>query len=246
MNIGVIIQARMTSTRLPGKVLKPIKQDLTMLECVINRVRLATMIDKIIVATTTNSTDDPIVELCHKLEINVYRGSENDVLSRYYEAAQRYKLSSIIRITSDCPAIDPQIIDKVCIFYLTNHFDYVSNVVKRTFPRGLDVEIFSYNSIEKAYNNAVKECEREHVTAHIYGNPSLFKIGSYEENEQKGYNKYSITVDTMEELSLAQKVFANLPFHFCLTDLISLLEKHPEWNSADEHKLVKFESSQYK
>lgn len=244
-NIGVIIQARMTSTRLPGKVLKLIKDDLTMLECVIQRIRLTTLVDTIVVATTTNHTDDPIVALCTKLKVDVYRGSENDVLSRYYEAALKYGINTVIRITSDCPAIDPQVIDKMCIYYMSNYFDYVSNVVSRTFPRGLDVEIFSFNCLERAYRNATQECEREHVTAYIYGNPTKFQIGAYSENEDKEYNKYRITVDTVEDLILAQKIFANLSFNFNLNDLINLLEQHPEWHSNDEHTLVKFESSQH-
>ena len=148
MKTAAIIQARMGSTRLPGKVLKTVMGK-TLLEYQIERVKEAQMIDQIIIATTMKKIDEPIVNLCERLGVDYFRGSEHDVLSRYFETATNFNIDVIVRITSDCPLIDPEIIDKVVSHYLNHRekLDYASNTLERTYPRGLDTEVFSYNAL---------------------------------------------------------------------------------------------------
>jgi len=156
MKVTAIIQARMTSTRLPGKVLKKVLNK-SLLEYQLERVARSELIDEIIVATTLNESDDPIVGLCKQLGVSIFRGSEGDVLSRYYEAARQYNSDVVVRLTSDCPLIDPKIIDRVIQMYLTKKFDYVSNTQLKTFPRGMDTEVFSFEILQTAYCNAGKD-----------------------------------------------------------------------------------------
>lgn len=234
MSIHLIIQARMNSSRLPGKVLKTILGK-TLLEYQIERLIRVNQADKIIVATTVNPIDDAIVDLCDRLNISIYRGSESDVLSRYEAAAQRFNSQTIIRITSDCPLIDPELIDRAIEFYRNNHFDYVSTDDK-VYPRGMDTEIFSRQILEIAYLNAQKPHEREHVTPHFYQNPDRFSIGSYTENLQSAH--YRLTVDTPEDFQLIQNLLEALyPKNptFNLDDILRCLINHPEWNKINQH-----------
>jgi len=259
MKIGAIIQARMTSTRLPGKVLKHVYQNLTMLEAVIQRVNACPEIDQIIIATTINKTDSPIISLCHKLKskypkLVTYRGSEHNVLSRFYFAAQKYDLDHIIRITSDCPLIDPYVISHMIHLYrqqINNNqegCDYLSNVVKRTFPRGLDLEIFRFRSLEVAFFDLeVTPDEQEHVTAYIYGRPNLFKIRSYEQPED--LSQYRLTVDTVEDLKLIKMIYIALwPTYqnkFYQNEIIATLKEHPEWLLLNQNIEQKFHSQKH-
>ena len=171
MKIGAIIQARMGSTRLPEKVMKNL-QGKTVLEHVIERVKQSKLIDEIIIATTTHERDAVIEAEALRCGVKSFRGSEDDVLSRYYYAAKENNIDVVVRITSDCPLIDPEIIDNIVIFYENNNYDIVTNagsdVANRTYPRGLDVEIFSFDILENAYNNASEKYQREHVTPYIY------------------------------------------------------------------------------
>ena len=159
MNIVCIIQARTTSSRLPNKVLLnlPYNGDKTVLEQVINRVKESKYINKIVVATTINETDNKIEKLCESLQISCFRGSEDNVLSRYYEAATKYKADLIIRITSDCPCIDYEIMDKLIEFHLNNNNDFSSNNQIHSFPHGLDCEIVNYNVLVEAFKNATEK-----------------------------------------------------------------------------------------
>ncbi len=233
MKIILINQARMTSTRLPGKVLRKVLGK-PLLEYQIERLRRVHNIAGQIVATTTNSADDPIANLCQKLGIDCYRGSESDVLSRYYEAALKYKPDAVIRVTSDCPLIDPELIDQVIKFYLQNpQFQYVSNVETRTYPRGMDTEIFSFEALENAYHFAKEAMEREHVTPYIRAHAS--QRGSI--TGSKDYSKYRWTVDTPEDFELVQKILSAIyPQNekFLLADLVQLVQKHPEWSQINE------------
>ncbi|MGL5574108.1 MAG: GNAT family N-acetyltransferase [Sarcina sp.] len=203
-NIICIIQARVGSTRLPNKVLKIIKGK-TILEHVIDRVLKANHIDNIVIATTDRKQDDSIVNLLIEKNIAFYRGSENDVLERYYWAAKRSKADIIVRITSDCPLIDYKIIDKMLIEYKKNNFDYYSNTITRTFPRGLDVEIFSLKSLEIAYENANLDFEREHVTPYIWKRKNKFKIGQYLDTVDN--SNIRVTLDTREDFIVMKDIY---------------------------------------
>ena len=186
MKTVIIVQARMTSTRLPGKVLKRVL-DKPLLEYQIERLRRAKLADKIVIATTVNDTDQPIIEMCNSLSVSYFLGSEEDVLSRYYGAAKEHYADVVVRVTSDCPLIDPQIIDKVINFYLENSdkYDYVSNCLKRTYPRGMDTEVFSFKALQEAFLSATAHPDREHVTPFIYRHPELYRVGdvAYSENQ---------------------------------------------------------------
>ncbi len=242
MNNVIIVQARMTSSRLPGKILLSVL-DKSLLEYQIERLRRVKLASNIVIATTTNTTDQPIIELCERLDVAYFRGSESDVLSRYYQAAQAYKADTVIRITSDCPLIDPEIIDKVITAYTNNKADYVSNVFRRSYPRGMDTEVFSWSALQKAYSEAKNDYEREHVTPFIYENPNLFKLGQVE--NELDYSQHRWTVDTIEDFTLVKNIIEVLypgrPY-FTMQDVLDVFEIHPEWmeiNAAIEQKKLK-------
>ncbi len=237
MSIHLIVQARMNSSRLPGKVLKTVLGK-TLLEYQIERLKRVNKADKIIVATTINPIDDAIVGLCDRLNIATYRGSESDVLSRYAVAAQRFDSQTIVRITSDCPLIDPDLINRAIGFYENNHFDYVSTD-KSVYPRGMDVEIFSCQMLKTAHVNAQTSDEHEHVTPYFYQNPDWFSIGTYAEEVQATQAKnYRLTVDTPEDFQLIQILLEDLypkNSKFSLNDILQCLAEHPEWNKFNQH-----------
>lgn len=245
MNIVCIIQARTTSNRLPNKVLLnlPYNGYKTVLEQVINRVKKSKYINKIVIATTINETDNKIEKLCENLQISCYRGSENNVLSRYYEAATKYKADLIIRITSDCPCIDHEILDELVEKHLNEKNDYTSNSLVRTFPHGLDCEIFSYKVLKEAYENAKEKFEFEHVTPYVY-KTNKNKIGQLLLNKNKEYSKIRITLDTKEDYILLCEVYDNLYSnnkYFNCEDIINLFEEK-KWlyliNNSIEQKRV--------
>lgn len=237
MKVAAIIQARMGSTRLPGKVLKKVLGK-TLLEYQIERVKRAKAIDEIIIATTTKESDDPIVQLCQQLSIPYYRGSEEDVLSRYYEAATKFNVDVVVRLTSDCPIIDPNVIDKVVEHYLENkdRYDYVSNTLTRTYPRGLDTEVMSYEVLKRVHEEAKELVYREHVTAYIYHHPDQFRLCNV--SNEKDESKHRWTVDTEEDFLLIKNILETLyPLNplFTLEDIIQILRDKPEWVEINAH-----------
>lgn len=235
--IGVILQARMGSSRLPGKVLKTLYDD-TVLGHVIRRVEQAKLKDTIIIATTNNDSDDAIVSEAKRLNVDCFRGSEDDVLSRYYYAAKEYNLDTIVRITSDCPLIDPRIIDDCTESFLKNSYDIVSNAgsdpSSRTFPRGLDVEIFDFDQLEKAFIYAAEQYQREHVTPYIYetaNNVFYFK-------STIDYSKFRWTLDTDDDLKLISSIYNGLykgDHNFYMEDIIKYLNNNPELIDLNSH-----------
>ena len=231
MRMITINQARMTSTRLPGKVLKEVLGK-PLLEYQIERLHQVRLADELVIATTTNDTDQPIVDLCEHLGVKYYRGSEEDVLSRYYEAATYFRADAVVRVTSDCPLIDPGVVDQVIGLYIRNHdkYDYVSNTLQRTYPRGLDTEVLSMAALEKAHKEAREQPEREHVTLYIYRRPEQFQLANYSCAED--YSQYRWTVDTPEDYELIKLILQELyPVNnrFTWLDVLDLLSKYPEW-----------------
>lgn len=231
MNVVCIIQARVGSTRLPGKVLKKICGK-TVLEHDIDRLKRVKNINKIVIATTTLERDDAIVKEAKRLDVAYFRGSEEDVLSRYYYAAKENNADVVVRVTSDCPLIDSEVTEETICFYLENNnkYDYVSNSLERTFPRGLDTEIFSYKILTRAFNETISKKEREHVTFYIWNNPSVFRLGCYENSVD--YSNLRWTLDTEEDLKLIDKIYCYLyddrGNNFTMNDVIGLYEKYPE------------------
>ncbi|GIN64065.1 hypothetical protein J27TS8_40580 [Robertmurraya siralis] len=235
MKVAAIIQARMGSTRLPGKVLKKVLGK-TLLEYQVERVLRAHTIDEIIIATTTKKEDDQIVDMCKQLSINYYRGSEHDVLSRYYEAAKKFEVDIIVRLTSDCPLIDPEIIDKTVQVFLQGKFDYVSNSIIRTYPRGMDTEVFSFQGVSEINKNAVKNYEREHVTPYWYERPENYRIKVV--SHYTDLSKYRLTVDTIEDFKLISNIISSVYIknrHYTLEDIIKVISDNPDWLLINSH-----------
>ena len=228
---GVIIQARMGSTRLPGKVMKKLF-DKTVLSHVIERVKQIDTIEEIIIATSTLERDKIIVNEAVKCGVEFFRGSENNLLSRYYNAAKKNNINNIVRITSDCPLIDPIVSNEIIEKYLNNNYVIVTNggsKEKRTYPRGLDTSVFSFQSLKDAYINATEDYQREHVTPHIY--ETTDKKDIYYFQNDIDYSNYRLTLDEKADWKLIKKIYKELysgEHNFYLSDIIQLLQKNPE------------------
>ncbi len=235
MKVVAIIQARMGSTRLPGKVMRMLV-DHTVLYHVVSRVIKVKNVDQVIVATTDSPQDGPICEEAQKAGASVFRGDEQDVLGRYYKAAVSVDADIIIRITSDCPLIDPDIISRMLEFYQQNNYDYVSNTLSRTFPRGLDVEIFRFDALEKAFHSASAPEEREHVTPYLYRHPTEFSLFDYRSEEN--HSEYRWTLDTIEDWELIQTLYQHLYEGnriFGLKETLEFIQRNPQVSQINAH-----------
>lgn len=230
MNVVCIMQARVGSTRLPKKVLKEICGK-TVLEHDIDRLKRVKNISKIVIATTTEEKDIEIVNEAKRLGITYFRGSETDVLSRYYFSAKENNADVVVRVTSDCPLLDPEVTEATIKYYLDNKnkYDYVSNTLERTFPRGLDTEVFSFNVLETAFKEAKLDRDREHVTAYLYTNKDKFSLGCYKSNED--YSNYRWTLDTEEDFKLINIIYDELYKEnsiFYMDDILKLYKVRKE------------------
>jgi spore coat polysaccharide biosynthesis protein SpsF len=224
--IGCIIQARTNSKRLPKKILKILDDKKNVLEYVINQVKNSTKIDKIVIATTEKIDDDIIMNISKSNNCDYFRGSEKDVLDRYFNCAKKFNFDVIVRITSDCPLIDPEIIDKVLEKFLMEDYDYVTNTFPRTYPKGLDVEVFSYSILERMCKDAKLPSEREHVTQFIL-NHDEFRIGNVEYENDLSQLRW--TLDQKEDLDFLLNVIKGIDSRPILMDnILKLLEKNPE------------------
>jgi len=237
MRTLLIVQARMGSTRLPGKILKKVMGK-PLLEYQIERLRQVPSAADIVVATTEKDNDNEIVQFCEEKGVNVFRGSENDVLARFYGAAKKFDGDCIVRVNSDCPLIDPIVVSKVISEFHNNidKYDYVSNILKPTYPIGMHTEVFPMASLATSFRLAKDPLEREHVTPYIYRNPKLFRLKnvSYHEN----LSHYRWTLDFPEDFVLIEKIISSLhPINknFEVIDVINLLNENPEWNSINSH-----------
>lgn len=239
VSVVCIMQARTGSTRLPEKVLKKIKNK-TILEHDIDRVLKAKSVDELVIATTEKEEDNVIVDIAKNCSVGHYRGSEDNVLSRYYFAAKKYNAEIVIRITSDCPLIDPQIIDDMVNEFLklrkNENLDYLSNKVKMTFPRGLDVEVFTFDALEKTFLEATQKFEKEHVTPYIYLNPNKFKIKNYENDTN--YSMFRWTLDTEEDFLLIKTIYDHLYNEnkmFLFKDVLKYVQENPKISKLNDH-----------
>ena len=232
MKIGAIIQARMSSTRLPGKVLRnlPSGSDITVLGQVIRRVKKAKRVGEVIVAVTRQRRDDPLLGVIRKEKVKHFRGSAENVLSRYFHCARKNRLDVIVRISSDCPCVDPKIVDLAIEKHIKEKADYTSNTLKRSYPRGLDVEVFGFDALKKAHKKAGKYYEKEHVTPYIYENRRLFKIAEIKADKKSHAPDIRITLDTEEDYTLLAGVFAFLyrkDKFFGAPEIKKLFKKNP-------------------
>lgn len=206
-NIVCIVQARMNSKRLPGKVLMKLNKRFNVLEFLIIRLKKSKEISKIIVACTKNKKDEKIIRYLKKMKIDFFRGSEPNVLQRYYEAAKKFKADVIIRITSDCPFSDPKLIDKFLKIFKKSNYDYYGNTKPRTFPDGLDIEIFNFKTLKKAKKMCKSKFDLEHVTPYMLRSNSL-RRGNF--NLSKDLSKLRITLDTKMDLRFIRKIAIRL------------------------------------
>lgn len=235
--IVAIVQARMGSSRLPGKVLMDIVRK-PMLWHVINRLGHASLIDCMVVATSTSEKDDAIQNCCDEYNINCYRGSEEDVLDRFHKAAKVFQADVVVRITADCPLIDSHVADEVISYYLKNrgNFEGASNTINRTYPRGLDVEVVSYLLLEQIWKEAQKDYQREHVTAYVYEHPEKFKILSVEND--KNLSNLRLTVDEESDLRFVREIYRRLYQEgkiFLLRDILAVLAVEPDLKEINRH-----------
>ena len=227
MKVTAIIQARINSTRLPGKVMMEV-MGRPLLRYQIERLRFSKMIDKIIIATTTNKEDDPIVELCQNENIIFYRGSEDDVLDRYYQAAKKYNVNHIMRLTADCPLIDPRVCDFVAEKYISMYPDYVHT--GQSFCEGIGCEVFNFYLLEKMWKNARLKSEREHVT--LYAKNHWDELNCITLENEIDDSKYRITVDEKRDFLVVKALLENLYSKdkkpFSVNDIKGYFKVHPE------------------
>ncbi len=231
MKIVTVVQARVSSSRLHGKVLLPILGKPVLIR-MIERINKSKLKGKLVIATSSNPDDDQIVKLCNDNSLECFRGSLSDLLDRHYQVGLKYKADAVVKIPSDCPLIDSSIIDKVINYFVENDFDYVSNLHPATYPDGNDVEIFSFNALERAWNEAKKNYEREHTTPYFWENENLFKLSNVEwETGWDLSTSLRFTLDYFEDYLFIKNVYEKLypknP-NFSLQDILILLKEKPE------------------
>lgn len=239
LQIITIIQARSNSTRLPSKIFLPLANK-PLLYRIYERITASKLKGTIVIATTTDKSDDRVEELCKEYNLNCFRGHPTDLLDRHYQAAKHFNADAAVKIPSDCPLIDPSIIDKVLNFYLDNfkNFDYVSNLHPPTYPDGNDVEIMSINALKNAWQNASRDLEREHTTPYLWENPDKFRIGNVKWETGLDYSmSYRFTIDYPEDYEFIKKVYNELyPVNniFTLQNILDLLDGKPEIKMINE------------
>ena len=232
--IGCIIQARMGSTRLPGKTMKKINGDIPMLKFQLEQLESSKYIKKIVIATTTMGSDNLIVNFCEENNLDYFRGQSKDVLDRYYQCAKKFNFSVIVRITSDNPLIDPEIVDEAINKFVNLKCDYMSTEHPRTYPLGFAVEVFNFESIERSWEEAKLPSEREHVTPYLIKNKDLFKYSNY--FYDKDLSHIRCTVDTDDDFKLIERIISKIdirPIH--LKDVLTLLSKEPSLLEINRH-----------
>lgn len=234
MNITAIVQARMSSTRLPGKVLMDLGGE-TVLARVACRLRRASQIGEIVIATSSGAKDDVIVRECDRLHVSCFRGSEDDVLDRYWRAAEQFRCDVVVRVTSDCPLIDPEVVDEVIAAFLDKKADLACNEVPRTFPRGLDVEVLTIDALRRTQEMSDQSYQREHVTPVIYERPDLFSVISIQ--TQPDLSHYRWTLDTGEDLALIRAIYSHFENRddFGWRAAVKLMRRRPELAEINAH-----------
>ena len=232
--ILAILQARFSSSRLPGKVLKPILGK-PMLLHQIERVQHSKMIDKLVVATSVDSSDDELVDCCLKNDIKVFRGSLNNVLDRFYQCAKYYNPDHIVRLTGDCPIADWQVIDKAIDKHLNTKSDYTSNVLPPTYPDGIDVEVVKISALKEAWKNAILPSELEHVMPYIRNNA---KFKQFNLENKVNLSEHRWTVDNSEDFEFIEMVYKELYLdnkRFTMHDVLKLLKSKPQMKKKNYH-----------
>ena len=231
-----IIQARMSSTRLPGKVLKKISGK-PMLWYILNSLQYSKTLDHIVVATTKKKIDDQIVELCNKMNISVFRGNEKNVLNRFCEAGKKYDATHIVRISADCPLIDPTVVDKIVKKSILQNTDYVSNTLPKTYPMGYEVEVIKFSKLLKSEKMTNDFGDQEHVTLFIMRNPKIFSHYNVVAPNLLKKPKIRVCVDTKEDFSVIQKIvdLSNNNKFISIKEVLGILKKYPQIQKLNSH-----------
>jgi len=245
-----IVQARISSKRLPAKILLP-GFDKPLLLHTIERLKKSKLIDEVVIATSNLKIDDVIFNICKRNNINTYRGHPLNLLDRYYKCAKKYKAKTIVRITSDCPLIDYKIVDSVIKKFKDSNVDYCSNNHPPTFPDGFDVEVFSFEVLKRTYFKANKNFEKEHVTPYIWDNPNKFKIGNFRTSliKRRYHDKYRLTLDYKEDFYVIWNIYKDLypkKKYFELKDVINYLIKKPNILINNHYIKVNWYKDHYK
>lgn len=233
LNIVTIIQARTGSSRLPNKIFLSLS-NLPLLYRMYERVSFSKLKGTVVIATTTDKSDDKVEKLCNEYKINCFRGHPTDLLDRHYQAAKSFNADAVVKIPSDCPLIDADVIDKVLQFYIDNsdQYDFVSNLHPPTYPDGNDVEIMSFEALKNAWENAKLELEREHTTPFLWENPDKFRIGNIVWETGLNYSmSHRFTIDYEKDYNFIKQIYDELyPINnkFTLQDILNLLERKPE------------------
>ena len=238
MKTVAIVQARMGSNRLPGKVLLDLYGQ-SVLARVVRRLRRASLLQEVIVATSVAKKDDAVVTECDRLTVGCFRGSEHDVLDRYYSCAQARAADAVVRVTADCPLIDPEIVDAVVQLFSRTDCDYASNALVSTYPRGLDVEVFTMVALSRSWREATRSYEREHVTPYIYEHPDQFRVVSVKADAD--YSQHRWTIDTIEDLELLREIYSRFGNrdHFGWREVLSVVEREPGLAAINAHVVQK-------
>jgi len=224
--IGCILQARMSSTRFPGKIMMTVKNR-PIIDYVITQLQYSKNIEQIVIATTNNQIDDILIEYAKKKLIPIFRGSEEDVLDRYYNCAKKFNFSSIVRITSDNPLVDPEIIDNAIEKFKSGDFDFISTEHPPTLPQGYAVEVFSFEALKNSWKNAKKKSEREHVSPYMYNNPQLFKLHNIE--FKNDLNHIRCTLDRKNDFVFLEKIILEQKEQpILLKDVLDFVKKNPK------------------
>ena len=237
----IIVQARMGSTRLPGKVLKPVAGR-PMLSYLVERLRRVVSADRFVIATSTNPGDGAIVRYCAEAGIECTRGPEQDVLSRYVETASKFDAGTVVRVTADCPLIDPGLIDTAIETFgaAGRRFDYLSNMLEPSWPYGMAVEVFTGAALAEAGREATDEAEREHVTPFLYRRPERYRLKSL--TMKPDLSRHRWTVDTPEDFELVSRILESLyprKPEFTMPDVLALLKENPSWELINRHIVQK-------
>tara|TARA_Y100001970_G_C13980194_1_gene722724 strand:+ start:181 stop:885 length:705 start_codon:yes stop_codon:yes gene_type:complete len=225
--VVLIIQARMCSTRLPGKVLMNIEGK-PALQYMIERLQHFAKSNALVVAVSNNPKDREIIDLCNSLKVDTFIGDEDDVLSRFYNTAKYYEADTVVRLTGDCPFIDPELVDEAINLHLTSNVNYTSNCENRTYPDGMDVEVMSFETLEKAYRESNDEFSREHVTPYIKGIEDGGNLDRFKKNElifKADFSHIRWTLDTQEDLNRIRNIAKDLPENFSWLEALSLITK---------------------
>lgn len=241
MKTVATIEARMSSTRLPGKVLMPVIGD-PMLHHLVRRLKAVESIDNIVLATTINGSDDILVDFAKHEDIGIYRGSEEDVMSRVLEAASGAGAEVVVEITGDCPIIDPDIVEQTIRMFRSHNADYVSNVQVRSYPDGMDTQVFRLETLKRSASMTQDPLDREHVSLHIRNNPHLFSQVHLVAPPSLHWPELGLTLDEQADYELLKKIIEYFgtkdPMFSCL-DAIRLLRQKPDWveiNSSVKRK----------